>query len=394
MEFEQMVKRLEWLDEERRKDKTTIEVLQKRLASLESTLEAFDKKTKSLEKNTSVASTATARLDQFETIINKQRDDFSKEIEKVDKKYLTREQQIKKRHDEEVQKLKQGIEEAMLATDQSELKQSIRTLTLEDQRLSRGITDLKPGIEKAQEASETAQRAYAVAEENRRTDLKRMSDLQGEIAAVRKRVDEHREKIELTNDSLRYMDGRINDVLKGEVERKKAQEAFIEKQNLAYVDREREWKEWSEKFQNFLTQNVNLDSQIQELDETLRAAKRAQDNYVELNQKLERRINEISEMQRLAEDRLRQEWVSFKADDQKRWTGYTLSQEESQRDIRKDLEKFVERITALDDATQVLQDQLQQTTDTTEQQLQEFMNVAHEWLTAYERIMGHARKAR
>jgi len=46
----------------------------------------------------------------------------------------------------------------------------------------------------------------------------------------------------------------------------------------------------------------------------------------------------------------------------------------------------------LDDAVQVLQDQMNQTADTTEKQLQELMNVAHEWLTSYERIMGHGKK--
>jgi mevalonate kinase len=125
------------------------------------------------------------------------------------------------------------------------------------------------------------------------------------------------------------------------------------------------------------------------LDEALRGAKKAQETYLELNTKLERRINEITEMQRLAEERLRQEWVSFKADDQKRWTGYSLSSEESFRDLRKDVQKFDQRINTLDDAAQVIQDQLHQTTDTTEQQLQELMNVIHEWMTAYERIMGH-----
>ncbi len=66
-------------------------------------------------------------------------------------------------------------------------------------------------------------------------------------------------------------------------------------------------------------------------------------------------------------------------------------------DFRKALDKFEPRITALDDAAQIMQDQLNLTSETTEQQLQELMNVAHEWLTAYERIMGHdktkARKA-
>ena len=49
-------------------------------------------------------------------------------------------------------------------------------------------------------------------------------------------------------------------------------------------------------------------------------------------------------------------------------------------------------VTTLDDIAQVLQDQMQQTTDTTEKQLQELMNIAHEWMTAYQRIMGHGKK--
>ncbi len=130
------------------------------------------------------------------------------------------------------------------------------------------------------------------------------------------------------------------------------------------------------------------------MDEALRGAKKAQDTYLELNTKLERRINEVTEMQRLTEDRLRQEWLAFKADDQKRWTGHSLSAEESFRDIRKDLQKYDSTITSLSDISQTLQDQVHQTTDTTEKQLQELMNLSHEWMTSYQRIMGHGKKSK
>jgi len=42
--------------------------------------------------------------------------------------------------------------------------------------------------------------------------------------------------------------------------------------------------------------------------------------------------------------------------------------------------------------TQVLQDQMHQVTDATEKELQEMMNVVHEWMTSYQRIMGHGKK--
>ena len=117
----------------------------------------------------------------------------------------------------------------------------------------------------------------------------------------------------------------------------------------------------------------------------------AQEAYDGLNQRLERRIAEVGEIQRLAEERLRQEWVAFKADEQKRWAGHSLSEEETLRDLRKDVDKMEKHLAELDDGAQTLEDQLQQTTETTEQELQDLMNLAQQWVSAYERIMGHAK---
>ena len=44
-------------------------------------------------------------------------------------------------------------------------------------------------------------------------------------------------------------------------------------------------------------------------------------------------------MTRLTEDRFRQEWVAFKADDQKRWTNYSLVQEEQSRELNRQFER-------------------------------------------------------
>jgi peptidoglycan hydrolase CwlO-like protein len=224
--------------------------------------------------------------------------------------------------------------------------------------------------------------------------MKRIADLQGELSALRKRIDDVSSKADIGTDTLKHIETRIKELMVSEAERKTAQNEFIEKQSVAQIDRDRAYKEWSNSYTEFQKYVEKLDAQTQNLEETLRAAKRAQETYTELNAKIERRVNEVTEMQRLAEDRLRQEWVTFKADDQKRWTGFTLSQDEGGKDFTKAIQKLDERISALDESFQITQDQVQQTTETTEAQLQELMNVAHEWLSAYERIMGHGKSTK
>jgi hypothetical protein len=393
MEFEQIVKRLEWLDDEHRKDKAALKKLEERVASFDNKFKPLSEQIKDLNKNVSEIGPVNERIDQFDDVILKQRVDAKKAVAEVEKKQQLREKELLKLHYEGLEEVKKLLPELDQSKDIAELKKLIKQRADEYIKLNVSVTELKPKIDEAIRKSEDIVTSNKVLEENRRQDVKRVADLQGEITSVRKRVEEYRQKAELQNDVVRNVENRFNELLLSEAERKKAQAAFIEQQSLAKIDTDKVYKDWLEKVETFKQQTATLDSQTQALDETLRAAKRAQETYIDLNQKLERRINEITEMQRLGEERLRQEWVTFKAEDQKRWTGYTLSSEETMRDIRKTVDKYEERITAIDDSSQTFQDLLHQTTDATEQQLQELMNIFHQWLTSYERIMGHTRKS-
>jgi chromosome segregation ATPase len=392
MEFEQIVKRLEWLDGEHRKDKAALVAVEERFASIENSIHTLSEQIKDLEKKISKIGPVNERINQFDESLSKVRADFNESLDVIEKKHQRREKDIVKRFQASVEEISYALPALDQSKDIVELKKLIKMRADEDIKMNVAITELKPKIDEALRKKEDIAISCKLVEDSRRQDIKRVADMQGEITAVRKRVDEFRQKTELQSDTVRNIENRFNELLVSEADRKKAQIAFIEQQSLAQIDRDRAYKEWVSKIESFKNQNDTIDSQTQALDETLRAAKRAQDTYLELNQRLERRINEITEMQRLGEDRLRQEWVTFKAEDQKRWTGYSLSSEENLREIRKTVDKYEERITAVDDASQTLQDMMHQTTDATEQQLQELMNVFHQWLTAYERIMGHTRK--
>jgi len=379
MEFEQIVKQLEWLDEEHRKDKATLTSLEKRLTALESTLSR-------LSKQLSGLSTASARLNQFDEFLAQQRLEMNQAIENIEKKHQRHEREAAKRHQIELDEFKKSLSQIH--------KEGLKERSGDESRSSQAITEFKQKVDNVIRDNEEIRRAHHAMEEGHRQDAKRMTDLQGEVTALRKHTDERREQVELNADRFRYLDTRMADLFAAEAERKQAQSDFIEQQAMAQVERERAWKDWQEKYDAFKKQAESLEANAQSIEETFRAAQKAREAFGELNQRMERRINEVTELQRLAEDRLRQEWVTFKSDDQKRWTTYKLLQDESMRELRADIDKLKERSTTLDDTTQTLQDQLHQTSNTTEQQLQELMNWAHDWLTAYERIMGHSRKPR
>jgi chromosome segregation ATPase len=389
MEFEQIIKRLDWLDEEHRKDKSIIDALTQRASGLEGDLKVANKKIKELSTQLSHLSTANARIEQFDTALTNQRTEIIKYIDELDKKRQVQLPEIDKRYQIQFDDINKSFSDlSKIKEPIADIKRELKACVVEDTRLSRISSDWEIRMQALVKTVEDVQRAQKATEEPRRQDVKRLANLQGELSAARKRLDESREKNDLVTDSIRRIETRLNEILANEPERRQAQANFIETQSLVQIERERTWKEWEERLNAIRKQSETLDVNQQDWEVAQRTIKRTQDTYEEIIQKFERRINEITEMQRLAEDRFRQEWVTFKADDQKRWTSFTLSQDESHKDTRGGLVKIEERLTALEDLTQTQQDVLQQTKDANEQLFQGMLAQIHELLSAYERIMS------
>lgn len=391
MEFEQIIKRIDLLEKQYRKDRESATAVEKRLDAMETSIDALLKQVKTLSKEVAEISATASRLNQFDDMFSRQRNDTVAAIADVDKKAQKREKDIADRYQAQIEKLHKGIEDVRKLTDTSDIRKQLKDKAAEEIRITQSLTDLKARVEKMVEIHDALQQAQRAGDEVRRQDAKRVADMAGDIAALRKRLDETRDKMQLNIDALRNVESRMNELLASESDRKQAQTVFIEQQTRAQIERDRAMKEWNARVDEFKKQVSTLDAQLQAAEDVTKAAKRAQDSYVEITQKLERRINEISEMQRLAEERSRQEWTTFKADDQKRWTALTLNQDESVRELRTAMQAAIVRVDAMDEPIQTVQDQLHQTTEATERQLQELMNWAHEWLTGYERIMGHGK---
>lgn len=391
MEFEQLVKRLEWLDDERRKDKITIATLEERIKTLETNLTTLVQENKELASQTTRAASMVSRFDQIDASLVQMRVEFSRSIEAAEKQRVDQVREIEKVRRAEQETTNKTFGELRKSIEPiGDLKKHIQLRVEEELRLGRAVEELSNRVSENQRADEESLRLQKIADESRRQDTKRIMDLNGEAAALRKRQDEMRGKLDVASDSLRKVELRLNELLAAETERRQVQNAFLERQNLQSLERDRQWKEWQERFESFTKQTLNLDTQIQSIEATHRSVKRSQETFEEITQKYERRINEITEMQRLVEERFRQEWATFKADDQKRWTNYTLGQEEQNRELSRQNEKQNQRLGSLEDLNQEVHDILYQTNQDTQKRLQDLLSNVQQWVEDFEHILGRS----
>jgi chromosome segregation ATPase len=391
MDIDQLQKRIQWVEEDRRKEKDTVALLESKLTSLEGSLAASLEQSKGLGSELTRLTAIIGRMDQYDQALVRTRMESKQAIDELDKT-------IKLRIDEseKVQRVKIKSFDGSFADLQKQLEmipkldKNIQARIDIEIAIRRSLDELRGKIDAVRIEEEEYTRTIRLLEDGRRQDAKRIVDLQGEVNALRKHMDDQRGQNEVINTNLRKLETRLNELITVEDERRDAMTTFLNKQAVSQVERERTWNEWQTRFDTIENQAVDIESQLVSLDTTHREVKRIQANLEDLTQRVERRITEITEIQRLSEDRFRQEWVTFKADDQKRWTNYTLTQEEQRNEATRQFSKLAEQTTHIEDELQEVKDLLQQANELVEKRLQSILAIAHEWVTTYEHTMGHS----
>lgn len=392
MEFDQVLKQLDWLNDERRKDKDIISKQIERITALEGSISAANQQIKDLNSEIVRLTTVVSRMDDFDAALLQQRLELNKQVEEQDRQTKKREEEMEKIRRVEMRSTDTNIADIRKELEAfSGINRSIAARIEEEARLAQLIDELRVKVQDLKRSEEEYTRTYRLIEDGRRQDSKRLVDLQGEVSALRKKTDEHRGQLDVVSSNLRKVEGRITEALAQDTERQEAQDAFIEKQAMQQVEFDRTWKEWQAQIEKINRQASDVEQQFRSLDSTHNEVKRVKGTVEELQSRIERRINEITEVQRLADERFRQEWVTFKADDQKRWTNYTLTQEEQRNELSRNLEQMVDQLMDIKLSQQESRDLIQQMNEENEKRLQSLLAMAHDWVAAYERSIGKKR---
>ena len=388
MDNEQLEKRIKWLDDERRKDKSIISDLENRLFNLEEKLNTVDKKTREYDSDLTRLRTSVSRVDDFETDLGVLRMDRKKDLKEQEK--LAKSWIADAKKDLRAQLRGLETQQKKLLEDVKKIKdleKDMSTRVEEETRFNASLREMENAFDDIQKDYKEYQRGSKSAKQDRQKEIKRISDIQAEQSALRKRVDEVRGLLDLVSSDYQKIKSRIQEVESTRRDLKKEQEIFLEQTNLKLTERETTWKNWMTRFESIEKQTQDMDEQMTKLDTTHRGIKRMQDELKDLSSLLDRRVNEITEMQRLADEKFRAEWTTFTADDQKRWTNYTLSQKEQTKLLEREYKEGEDRISVLEDGLQDIEDQMVQVSKYTESQLQGLLGLMREWAGDFEQIM-------
>ena len=349
MDLDQLSKTVAWLDDERRKDKQEMAALQTRLAAAVAENTTLTRRLQQLESELVAYSAQLQKVAKVDTILDNYRKEMTRQLEELEARRVEAEKE-----DERLRKLERdGINKAL-----GELRRSIEVVPgllrepearkENENRMVRSVAELQMKVTEFNKFLDERGRSLAIIEEGRRLDAKRITDLQTEQAELRKRQDEARGKVEIVEDLSRRTDVRLGEVFLAENERRAAQAHWLETQAAIQMERDRAWSDLKAKTEAALSGLEIHARRVEQYDDTNREVKRIAEGFKQTIEVIERRINEATEIQRLAEERFRQDWAAFLADEQKHWATHLLLREEQWREHDRLNAKLTERVEALE----------------------------------------------
>src|SRR3990172_4827662 len=385
MEKEQLEKKVTWLDQERRKASEIIAEQEKRLAVLEKALAKEQQGIKALDKQSTHLAELPEKLDEFEKRLNAFGIESKKEIQDFEKRTKLQEkslQQEQKGLNKLLEDFRKEVGELQILhkglNDQGE---KLGHLTAHVDVLDESIKNVISGEQRR------GQLALSL-EESSKQDAQRLTEMHAEVASLLSRLESAAKKTESMLSVQRKMDKRMDELAAAEQTRRTEQKVFFDNALSEQDERQRVWKDWGKRFEQIEVQSTEIAAHLKDIETTDLAVKRAQRAFDELVEKINRRINELTEIQRLGDQRFRQEWSTFQADGQKRWSNFALTHEEQQREGARQQEKLAGQVGELEDSLREVQDTLQYLSEQSERNLQTLLEMARDSLAEHERFLS------
>ncbi|MDE2776901.1 MAG: hypothetical protein OXI77_13285 [Chloroflexota bacterium] len=360
MEINQIASMIEWLDEERRRDKALIATLEERVALQSDSVDTMQRRVNTVESDQAMIKHEVLPANREHDIIEQVRQDMEQMLENAEARRLTAEREAERRLELQRENIQRAVAELGEKADRLERQlTNISDVQTEGDRLTNAMRLLNQEVDDLTKKLEGPDRRLSFLEEQRRTDARRLAELETEMPEFKRSVDSQQPKLALLEDLAVRNERRIQDFNNLDRERRDQIQQFIDQQQLMVQQRDQQLAELTKRFG---VHDEELQKNIERFEvwaQAYREMKRIVDDFNRIGDRLERRIGESSEMQRLSEERFREEWNDWRDEDQKRWKQLTLSSDEVWRNHDREFSNFIKRIDDVEGALPGLRSNLE-----------------------------------
>ncbi|MBN1873282.1 MAG: hypothetical protein JXA33_03560 [Anaerolineae bacterium] len=350
MESSQVEQMIRWLDEERKRDKAMVLALQERIEQQMQVIEAQAVEIENLHHDIANLRTDLRRTDDYPEMVQKTHRDLSTTIDDFKETIRRQKAEGDKLRRAEIELLNELIGDL----DQkirpfSRYEEMLRAREAGEYRIQTQLQQLTNELADLGKRTEDRLQSIVYIEEQRRADTRRITAVEGEVPPLRQSMDELAVKFVRLEDSIRKIPARVDEA----IQVAKSYDPRIEELRVADFQREQRMKQYADQAERVNEEVTRLVEQTQRYALLYNQNKQALDAMEAFQVRIEKRQNEMAEMQRIAEERLRRQWEEWQAVFARDWQKRLVSEEDRWR--RQDLanQRATEHFASVDEQVEL-----------------------------------------
>ncbi len=356
----QTARMIEWLDEERRRDKSSIALLEERLARQQEMLDALQTRLNGVESEHSTLRNSQPGANRENEIVEGLRSELLQRLETGEARRKNAEADVGRRAELLREQLERPLRELGNKVEELQRKQTgMPSMQIESDRVTSSMYELSQRMDDLFRRLEEPDRRLTMLEEQRRQDSRSNAVTAAELPELQKQIDADRSKLELLENLVLRTEGQLREIATGELERRETIQTFIDGQVLQTQQREQQIEAYGARFIDFDGTMERFTRRFETWGEVFREMKALVERFERGQERLEQRFNELIEVQRIAEERLRQDWERLGNEDQRRRKQFTLANDEVWRSHDREFERFVKEIDELRERFPPIEDALE-----------------------------------
>jgi len=387
MDTTQLAQQVAWLDEQHRRDRNELNVLQQRVEAQNQQLTELSRKLQDSEGRLASVTAQLTRFNQVEQALAQ----LKEEVVLM----LRREEEQRQIAERESGRMRL-VERETTAKAINELRQQVRPMTklldelelrkAEDKRLSEGAIALRQELQDFMRQTENWPKSLTYLEEQRRLESKRTAQLQQESAETMKRTEEYRGRFEVVDKALLRLESRLNTLWNMRDEIRSEQVRMSESILIGEEERNRRVNAQVQRFEPIIEQVDEFSERMKQFADRFDQDQRTLAQLSQLEERLKRDQAQVAELQRLAEERMRKEYEEFQAEEERRWRRNLVAWDQRWSEQARTNTAIGERFAPIEEQTKLSSAQIAQLWQV-EQALARHLTVeAERWLADFSKL--------
>ena len=359
MAEQQSVINLEWMDEEVRRYRSELVGAQQRINAQQDEIRDLNRHIEELESRLAGQQTQMNRITVLERALEQYKDEIRMLVEQQEETYQQDRREASRIKLIEQDNVNRSLNELRKSLGSIlRLEEDIELRAAEERRLNEALLAMRQRGMDLEKRIDTVVRPIPYLEEQRTRDAKYIAQLQEQVASLIKSVDGMTNRLLVVEDLSNRNTQNVEDLVNIRRELQDRQRRFLEEMQLSDQQRERNIEQWAAADEVREQRMAEFAEQMRIFADQYQKVRSALTSLETLGERLQREQHEVTELQRLTEERQRRKMEEWESETEKRWQRERLLWEQQWHDHDRRDAELLERVKVIEGRSEASAEQV------------------------------------